>query len=70
MYTGEGCSRQRSGPRSMFYMFATANSGKVYWSAYPADAAPGGQNQTVWREVAAVGDLGAGRLIGAMQIRW
>jgi Tc toxin complex TcA C-terminal TcB-binding domain len=54
MYTGKGCDRQPSTPRSMFYMFGRAKSGKIYWSAYDAGGSSA-SGQTFWKEVALEG---------------
>jgi hypothetical protein len=69
MYTGEGCDRQQTDTRSMFYMFGRAPSGKIYWSAYDAGNKSSEYNQTVWKEVRKFSDLEVVRIIGAMPYR-
>lgn len=69
VYAGGDCSRRSPVRQSMFYMFAKAKSGKTYWSAYPVDAPAGARHQTFWREIAVLGSIGAGRIVGAMPYR-
>lgn len=69
VYSGDGCDREQSIPQVMFYMFAKAASGKLYWSAYSAAGYAPGYAQTFWAEINGFGDIGAGRIIGAMPYR-
>ncbi|MBD2337369.1 hypothetical protein H6G64_10245 [Calothrix sp. FACHB-156] len=69
MYTGEGCDRQLSNTQSMFYMFGRAPSGKIYWSAYNADAKSSGYEQTHWKEIPGFGNTKVLRIIGATPYR-
>ena len=66
MYSGDGCDRQPSDARSMFYMFARAASGKVYWSAYDAGGSSSAQAQTFWQEVEGFKGTKVDRIVGAM----
>lgn len=66
VFVGEGCDRQVSNERSMFYMFGRSTSGKVYWSAYD----PGGNSaQRFWEEVPTLKGTKVSRIIGAMPYR-
>lgn len=67
--TTEGCDRQSSIARSMFYMFGRAQSGKIYWSAYDPGANSSGYAQSFWREIKVFGDAKVARIIGAMPYR-
>ena len=71
MYTGEGCDRQKTDSRLMFYMFGRATSGKIYWSAYDVGGASSAYGQTFWREVTELSDnkTKVVRIIGAMPYR-
>lgn len=70
MYGGDGCDSQPAGSRSMFYMFARAASGKLYWSAYDtSEAAGSGYAPTFWMEIPYIGNITDGRIIGAMPYR-
>ena len=69
MYTGEGCDRRPANAQSMFYMFARAGSGKIYWSAYDAGSNPSGQGQTFWKEVPGFSETKVSRIVGAMPYR-
>jgi len=66
VYTGEGCDRKSSNSPAMFYMFAKARSGKLYWSAYSTTGNSSGYAQSFWKEIEIFGDIGSGRIIGAM----
>lgn len=68
VHTGEGCDRQASTSKSMFYMFGRAKSGKIYWSAYDAGgSSPSGQR--FWEEVKVLNGSNVIRIIGAMPYR-
>ena len=70
IYVGEGCDRQKTVARSMFYMFGLATSGKIYWSAYDAGAKFSNYNQTSWKEVTGFSDKEVVvSVIGAMPYR-
>lgn len=69
IYTGEGCDRQPSYPRPMFYMFGRAPSGKIYWSAYDPSGNSSGYGQTFWSEVPGFSDTNVVRIVGAMPYR-
>jgi len=66
VYAGEGCDRQISNQRSMFYMFARSASGKVYWSAYDPS---GNSGQTFWEEAPTLKGKKVSRIVGAMPYR-
>ena len=71
IYVGEGCDRQKTAARSMFYMFGRAISGRVYWSAYDPNANSSGHAQTLWKEISVFTDtkLKVVSIIGAMPYR-
>ncbi len=69
VYTGEGCDRQSTNARSMFYMFGRAASGKIYWSAYDAGSNSSEYGQTFWKEVEVFSVIKVVRIVGAMPYR-
>jgi len=64
VYIGDGCDRHPIRVPSMFYMFARAASGKVYWSAYDPGSTLG---QTWWKEVE--GLTRTSQIVGAIPYR-
>jgi hypothetical protein len=69
MYTGQGCDRHASNVWSMFYMFARADSGKVYWSAYDAGGGSFASGPTFWKEVEGFEGTKVSRIVGAIPYR-
>jgi hypothetical protein len=69
MYSSDGCDRQLSNEQNMFYMFARATSGKIYWSAYDSGGSSSASRQTLWEKVPGFDDTKVDQIVGAMPYR-